>query len=115
MVFSYNGASKPMSTAHFIAWGPSAVGALKQRDRLLGQSNPIVEVVEDLRMGPLDDADQVVAPKRTFWWQAIWRAQWWFDGDAYETALLDQYAGCRAHFLSVIAAPEPQAPQVALA
>ncbi|WP_175948636.1 DUF1835 domain-containing protein [Burkholderia pyrrocinia] len=96
-----------MPTSHFIACCDSAAGSLKQRNRLLGQSNPIVAILDDFRMGPLADADQLVALQRTAWWKTIWRAQWWFDSDEYETDLLEHQAECQSCLLSVLASPEP--------
>lgn len=96
-----------LTTPHYIAWSAGAAGALKQRDRLLGESHRIIVVQDDLRLGALEDADQVVAPLRDAAWKTIWRAQWWCDEHACETALPDQLAASRRELLSALTRAEP--------
>lgn len=85
----------------------SAAGALKQRNTRLGLSHPILVVPDDLRTGPLEDAGQPVAPRRTAWHKTIWRAQWWFDSVRDEAALLAHRAERLQRLLSALAAPDP--------
>jgi hypothetical protein len=96
-----------MFPTRFIVRGGSAVDVLQERNRLLGCSNPIIEVLEDFGEGPLEDADHAVPRQRVAWWKALWRAQPWLNGDEGAAVLLKHYLGCRSHLLSSLAAPQP--------
>lgn len=96
-----------MTHSRYIAWGDSAVGNLKQLNKLTGQSHPIIAVLDDFRMGPLSDADQLSPTLRTDWWKAVWSAQWWYNKEEYEAELVAYFAESQHHLLSALATPEP--------
>jgi hypothetical protein len=94
-----------MLTTRFIVRGGSAVDVLQERNRLLGCSHPIIEVLEDFGEGPLEDADHADARQRVAWWQAQWRAQPWQNVDEGEASA--HYVECQRHLLASLATPQP--------
>ncbi|WP_169828975.1 DUF1835 domain-containing protein [Chromobacterium amazonense] len=96
-----------MTPLRHLCWGDSAAGNLKQRNRLLGLSQPVTAMMEDFRIGELADADAAKPRQRIAWLKRLWAAQWWYEAEEYETPLLLHQAECHGQLLEALQAPAP--------
>lgn len=93
--------------ATFITWGDSAAGCLKQRNHLLGTPHPIIAVLDELRIGPLADADQPQPTARLALRRKMQAVQWWYDAETYAEALDQQMLALQQRLLACLATPDP--------
>ncbi|ELB2794053.1 DUF1835 domain-containing protein [Aeromonas dhakensis] len=96
-----------MSFAYHVCWGDSARGCLKERNRQLNISNPVVAVLDNFRIGPLIDADLAMPKRRHELFIEICEAQWWYNSTEYKSALLQYQLESHLRLLDVLTKAAP--------
>ncbi|MBB5018723.1 hypothetical protein HNQ59_002016 [Chitinivorax tropicus] len=96
-----------MSQTRYVVHGDSATGCLKEMARQSGQPCQIIKMYDDLRIGPLIDADQPHPAVRLQWLRTICQAQWWPDIDQHLASLTNHALETHHHLLQALATPDP--------